>query len=70
MALRFRPDPAETSTNAQADKLTFENTIDNINLDNRIMDQFPLNINRWNFNVSLVFRMFPEQASDSPKEYY
>ncbi len=70
LALRFRPDPAETSTNARADKLIFENTLEQINLDDKVMDRYPLDLKRWNFNVSLVLRMFPEKEASTRQEFY
>jgi len=54
--LRFSPDPQDNSL-AKADEMVFEKTIDQINLDNRRLDAFPLDMSRWNFNVSLVFRL-------------
>lgn len=57
--LRFKPDPAENSL-AKPDQLIFDKTPDKINLDFKQMDRFPLDLNRWNFNVSIVFRLFGE----------
>jgi hypothetical protein len=54
--LRFSPNPKDNSL-ARPDKLAFDNALAKINLDNRRMDSFPLNMSRWNFNVSLVFRL-------------
>lgn len=54
--LRFSPNPQDNSL-ARPDKLVFDNALAKINLDNRRMDSFPLDMSRWNFNVSLVFRM-------------
>ena len=54
--LRFRPDPSDNSL-AQAEEKTFEKTLDQINLDNRTMETFPLDLRRFNFNVWLVLRI-------------
>ena len=61
--LRFSPDPEDNSL-ADADELLLDKTIEQINLDNRSLDAFPLELNRWNFNVSLVFRLVVNSDSE------
>jgi hypothetical protein len=55
--LRFKPNPEENSL-AEADALFFEKSAELINMDSRAFEVFPLELKRWNFNVSLVFRLF------------
>jgi hypothetical protein len=61
--LRFSPDPQDNSL-AEADEMVFDKSIEQINLDNRKMDAFPLELSRWNFNVSLVFRLVGNTDSE------
>lgn len=59
--LHFTPDPQDNNL-AEADQLIFDKSIDQINLDNRRMDAFPLDMKRWNFNVSVVFRLIGDSG--------
>lgn len=61
--LRFEPNEDENSL-ASKERKTFANNVEQINLDNKRMEGFPLEMSRWNFSVSVVFRFGVEEERD------
>lgn len=59
--LRYKP-LTEDNSGAKADKLVFNRNIDNINTDGNQLNNDHFDIRKWNFNISIVFRMVGEKA--------
>ena len=60
LVLRFRPDAENTNGDKRA-RMSFNRNIDRVNLDGNAITQNHLDMRRWNFNISLVFRLGSSQ---------
>jgi hypothetical protein len=58
--LRYKP-LAEDNSGAKADQIVFNRNIDNISIDGAKLTADHFDIRKWNFNISIVFRMIGEK---------